>query len=500
MTFDPLPNEIVTFDRDEIVRRYLRDYSLRNPGADTGPKSLVYADALTFADQQLVALNNGKVAGRASMVRGMRGERLLEEGRSEGLEPDPAIGGSGYVSVIAATGGGTIYQDDVLIDSVTKLRFKCAVTDLYTSSKPVPVLGIDAGDTTNLAPGSILTWVNPRPGIGPKATVLLQNDGTGLSGGRPAETEAEFQQRIIDQRSNPPAGGNDAFYLQAARRTTNVAVEQPFTYAAIGGAGTIGLSFTLRPSRPGASRRPNPVQRGLVHANLVAKNPFDDGVIDLQILGTNVSPRVEVTWKTGAAGWVDGQVWPPHVAASPVAVIDTAPISATSFRVTTATVTVAPQVGQTIALLNRLTGKFARKRIAAVTTVLASHTWLLTFDTTLNASDLSLVPLTGALVSPWSESLDAVALAVFKHIDTLGPGEQVDPLPDPGQRQRRQPESPTRWPSVLTNGLALDIKAGAVSVADAELVFPAVPFATTAGTLGVSVNLLELADLGIYAQ
>lgn len=500
MAFDPLPTEIVTFDRDEIVRRYLRDYSLRNPGADTGPKSLPYADALTFADQQLVALNNGKVAGRASMVRGMRGQRLIEEGRSEGLEMDPAIGASGYVGITAATGGGTIYQGDVCIDQVTKLRFQCAVTALYTSLTPVPVLGIDSGEETNLAAGSVLVWVNPRPGIFSKATVLEQNDGTGISGGRPAETETEFQDRIIAKRSNPPAGGNDAFYQARARKTPNVAVQQPFTYAGIQGPGSIGIAFTMRPVRPGASRRPNGVQRGLVYENLVASNPFDDGVYDLEVLDSPVAARLEVSWKTGAAGWVDRVVWPPHVAASPVLVVDSAPITATSFRVSTAVSTVAPQVGQTVAVLNRATGKFARKRISAVSTVSAGLIWLLTFDTTLNASDLTFVPAAGALVSPWSESLDSVATAALQHFDRLGPGEQVSPLPDPGQRQRRQPESPAQWSHLLTNELAYDVKKNVAAAGDVGLLFPDVPYVTPVGVLGASVNLLELADLGVYAQ
>jgi len=116
-------------------------------------------------------------------------------------------------------------------------------------------------------------------------------------------------------------------------------------------------------------------------------------------------------------------------------------------------------------------------------------------------SDTDFIPTIGDLVSPWSDSLDAMAEPIIVAFGKLGPGEQVSTFPDPGYRQRRAPSSPAEWPSVLTNKTLLDDLFNIPQVQDASIVLPSsIPYATTVGTPGISVNLLKLGGLAAYAN
>jgi len=98
-------------------------------------------------------------------------------------------------------------------------------------------------------------------------------------------------------------------------------------------------------------------------------------------------------------------------------------------------------------------------------------------------------------VCPWSDSLQSLVPAVVGYFDTLGPGEMVSPLPDPGLRQRRSPSATS--PSVLTRRLIAPIDA-LDTIEDADVYAPTLPYATPVGTPGTVVNLLILSGLGAY--
>lgn len=498
MATDP-KEQIAVFDRETIAKNYRRSRLIRNPSSDVGPGTDPQLDSLTFADQAVVLYGNAQSIGEAMNLRSTFGKRLEQTAEEEGLNPPrlPAAGGLGFVRIAAAAGGANVLAGAVAVELTTGLRFRATVTGTYADAAPVPLAGVDTGPETNLAPGTVLTWQNPPIGAGPTVTVIEQADGSGLSGGREVESDAELQQRIADKRANPPSAGNSAAYIEAVESLPNVAVQKAFAYPAIKGPGTCGVAFTLRPARPGGSRVPNGAELAAATEELVAAFPEDDGILVAALAQQPVTCVLKLQWARSAAGWVDATPWPAYVASSKVCVSNAAAITATSFRASTATTTTAPQVGQTIALYDAAAGRFRRKRIATVTQVTAGKVWDLTFATANAASDTSFVPASGAAVSPWSDSLDSLVAPVASHFDTLGPGEQVSVLPDPGRRMRREPESPAAWPSVVSNRLlgpvfALD------TVADAALVEPTVPYATTVGTPGALSYLLSLGGLAAF--
>lgn len=500
MALDQSPGEIEVLDRDAIKSNYLRDYKIRNEDADTGPNGQPDLDAGTFADGQLPLYANAQVLGRATSLATTRGTKLDDVGNSEGVPRQDSIGATGYLAVVASVGGGTVFFGDVGIEPNTGLRYKCLATALYLNGASVPVGGIDTGTATNMPPGTVIQWTSPRPGIGPNATVVAQADGSGLKGGAPIEDDDSYAARIAQKRANPPASGNTADILAQVLKTPGVPVEAVWAWPAMLGTGTVAVAFTVRP-QTGGSRIPNGAQIGLVLGNLQAAFPGDDGIFVANIAAENVTQVLKVSWAAGATPWADAVPWPPYVSASKVAVLASPAPTTTTFRLSTATPgTTAPQVGQTIAVFDQPNAAFRKKRILTVAVVVAGQTWDIVCDTTNNATDLSYVPLTGQPISPWSDSLNLLVVPVTGYYATLGPGEMMaPPFPDPGQRQQRQPPSPGSWPSVLTNRLLTPVLA-APSVSDAGILEPAVPHATSVGTPGALVHLLQLADFAVFVE
>lgn len=494
---DVLLPEIAVKTRDQIARDYARSYSLRNPAADVGPGTQPALDAATLADQLVVLYADAQAVGEATSVRGTYGARLDALAASEGMTRLPAAGALGFVAMQAVSGGATALAGAVLKDPLTNLRFGVAVSGTYADGQAVPVAGIDTGPATSLASGTRLTWQNPPVGAGPTAAVVTQSDGSGLSGGRDIERDEELQARVVARRSNPPAAGNVAAYLECVEALPNMAVQKAFAYPAIKGPGTCGVAVTLRPAQPGASRIPNAAEMSTALAALVASFPADDGILLATLQAQAVEPVLKIQWSRSASGWTDAAPWPAYVAADKVHVNGAGALSATALRATTSTSTTTPQVGQTIAVYDAVAGKFRRKRIATVVVVVAAKSWDLTFLTANGASDTTFAPVNNALICPWSDSLDLLVPPVASHFDGLGPGEQVATLPDPGQRLRRQPESPSAWPSSVSNRL-LGPVFGLVAVADASLIEPTVPYATTVGTPGTLSYLLSLSDLAAF--
>lgn len=498
MPIEDLPGQMIVLTRDQHRNKYLRSIKIRNPAADTGPGNEPYLDASAHADSAVGLYHDAQLIGDATNTKTARGtwlDRLLD---AAGLERDPATGASGFVVAQTSTGGGTIFEDDEIKEPNSNLRYKCLVTKLYQNLDLVPVEGIDTGSETNLPAGTVLVWSAPRPGIGPRATVFEQEDGSGLSGGHPDESDEDCQQKLDDAKKNPPATGNDAEYQRVIEKTPGIAVQKAFTHPCIKGASTMGACFLLRPVAPGGSRLPNSAQIGQVLANLVATEAADDQIFVAQVLASPVAIVLRVTWSRRAPTWVDVATWPNFVTGLTLVDALTAP-TATAATLASATSQADPVAGQTIALYDVGAHVFRRKRIAAVVVVISGHKWTLTFDSSNAASDTSYVAVVGQIASPWSDSLQTLSDPTVAYLDGFGPGEQVASLPDPGLRQRRQPEAPESWPSAITNRIT-DPLFQLTSVQDVALALPSVPYPTPVGAPGTLSYLLELGDLAVYPQ
>jgi uncharacterized phage protein gp47/JayE len=500
MARDVLPEKLVTPARADLIRQYERDWQLRFPGAAVGPGTEPGAKARILADIVLPLYGEAARNAQVASLDDMDGGQLEDTADSLGLPRRlAAVGSSGGVTIGASLGGGTIFAGDEIKDLLTGLRWTCAATGVYTAGQAVPVVGKDAGAQTNIPAGRLLTWTSQRPGIASTATVVLQSDGSGLSGGRDLETDTDVAERIRAARANPAVAGNDADYQQAALRVPNVGLQAPFTFPCIAGPGTIGFAFTLRPAAPGGSRIPNATQRALVRSFLVGQFPKDDGLIDIALAAQATAVRLRVRWAAGARGWADASPWPAYDAANFVYVVYAG--SATAFRLASADPAHADvQAGQTIGFYNAAIGAFVRKRIASVTASTSGglRLWDVVCDSSNNASDLTYVPASGERPSPWSDSLDAVVPPIVAAFDQTGPGELfAEPYLDAGARQKRSPPNPETWPSELSGRIEAPID-DLPAVNTVRVVEPALPFATTVGTPSALAYLLELSSISAH--
>jgi len=498
---DSFPTEIVTYTREQVLEKYARDYQFRQPLADVGPGTQPAIDAAVCADALAVLHADAVVIGNNTKDETSTDQAVDDALRVAGVPPRlPATGAVGYVTITASVGGVNIIAGSEIKTKATPKRYQSFVTGLYQNGDQVLIGGIDTGPSTNQDAGTVMVWTSPPPGLATEAVVWEASDGTGLTGGRLEESDAEAIARLIATRANPPASGNEAAYIKETEATPGLAIQKALAYpASPAGPGNMSVAFLLRPATPGANRLPSGAQRALVAANLAAVFPGDDGIFVLDVVGEPLDIHFGVAWRESAVGWADKTPWPPYISGDPVVVKTGTSPTALVVRVITGTATTSPQTGQTVAFWNGSTGVFVPKRIASFVTHVADQEWTLTFDTSNAASDTTYVPFLGQTVMPYSESLDDVVSAVIAHIDGMGPGEVVAVFPDPGLRQRRTPRSPAEWPHDLTNRVLTGVLAVG-SIADAELLYPSVPYPVPVGTPGVLVYLFELRDLALFEQ
>lgn len=500
MAIDTLPVAFVAKTRDRIKADYLRSYKIRNPGARTEEGTQPDLDASVAADVVLPLYGIAKRNADATALGSTTDDALEERADEAGIPPRlAAAGASGFVEVEASAGGGTIFEDDELVNPETRLVYRCTTTALYVDGDLVPVEGVSTGEQTNLDPGIVLRWSSPRPGIGPNATVEADTEGNGLTGGRVVEGDDELRERIRDARSNPKASANEAEIRAALAEIPGLRIQAAFVWPGIVAPGTCGFSFTLQPSRAGGSRIPNATQLSIALAYLQGRFPADHGFFPIALVEQDVDMSLDVEWAEGAVRWADATPWPPYQApsAGPGAVVVSAATSAIAFTLATDdadyTGVTQPVVGQTIGFYDRDAAAFVRKRIASFT---GTGPWAITADESNAVSDTTYVPIVGQRACPWSDSLDDLVAPLVAHIDATGPGEQVGTPFDAGLRMKRVPRPPKQWPINVSNRALRDVIELA-SVQDAEIV-DGLGTACATGSPGVSARLLRIRYLAAF--
>ena len=504
MPIDTLPGEIIVKSRDRVKQDFLRSYKLRQPDANTSPGTAPDIDAATVADQMVPVYANAQTIGRNILLKNATGDGLDEIGESEIGPRNGPSRATGFVVCSAAATGGTIFDGDELQEPNTGLLYECALTGLYNDGDLVPVRSRDTGVAVNLESGVALAWSSPRPGIGPTVTVYEQTDGTGLTGGAPAEDDDTYRERIRQHRIDPAASGNSSEYIEAVEDVPGISIDKAFAYPAIYGPGTIAVAFTVRPQSVGSSRLPSAIQISDVEGYVTGALPGDDSAFFLTLLDDDVTVSLDVEWSGGTGGWADIMPWPPRyeqgaAPGAPGRVIVTTVIDATHFTLATDntdyTGVLQPVVGQTIAFYDSAKRKFRRKKVLSFT---GTGPWAIMCDTADRASDTEYTPVTTQQPCPWSDALDSVVAPVLAYFRTFGPGEQVASFPDDGYRQRRYPRPPKLWPIETSNRMLepifdLDTIHDVVFAEGLGVV-------TTVGTLGTTAYLMRLAGFTIFPK
>jgi hypothetical protein len=469
-TIEQLPGLIPTTTRDREIERFKRSVRVRVPDADTGDSSPVDTDARVCADITMPLYAAAQINNNNTVLENSRGAALDQWADRYGIAPRrEAFGASGAVTFAGSTGGSTILAEDELRDEATGLRYRVITTGTYVPGDPINVTGKDTGPATNVPTGRQLKWSSPRPGCSDYAVVAPG----GLTGGADRENDDNFLLRIKQEMQNRAASGNDAEYQLEIESTPGVGVQKAFTWPAISHAGTTAYSCTVQPAHSGGSRCANSAQMALVEAHLAGKFPGDDGAMAALLADQNADVVLKIDWSENALGWADLAPWPQYFAESPSGSAGAIQVSAASsptvFTLATAngvyTGARQPVVGQTLAFYDQAGFAWRRKRILSFT---GTGPWVITCDTTNNASDVSYTPQIGQRACPWSDSLAAVLTGLWSYFDTLGPGEQVASFYDEGTRQQRQPRPTVGWSHRIATRPLID-SITAREVADVDL-------------------------------
>lgn len=497
MPIDKFAGAIATKSRVQVREDWCASYKLRKPDADTGPKSFPFVIGSATADMAMPHYANAEVLGDATATTTARGKALDTEAEAAGRPRKKAAGAIGWVTVSTSTGGSNVVQGDLLKFKPTGKRYQAKITEPVGDGDEIIVQCVDTGPATNLAAGSILEWVSPRPGMSITATVFENTDGSGISGGTEDETDEELQQALLDLRRYPAAAGNENDVVRIIEGITGIGIQKAFVVPAVLGPGTKSIMFTMRPASAGDSRLPNSAVVALVESIVKDAFPSDDGIFAAMLTEEPVAVALEVTWRPDAKSWVDLSPWPASVSPG-VAVNGGTTPTALSCRLRTSTNTTTPAVNQSIGFYDASNKKFVRKVIATVSVVIANQSWDVTFSGDSPLSDKSYVPVVDQLASPWADSLADLIAPIHAYVDKQGPGEMFATFDDPGRRKRRVPEpTPEAWPSRIENRLLTDVFKIA---GDAEIVAPSVPLATPVGTPPLLALLHRCTDIAAYKQ
>jgi hypothetical protein len=498
---------ITVKNKDEWREFWLQCYGNRVTDADVGPNSFPWARASAIADCLSIQSANAQIMAGGIPLDSLTGDQL-DKKYGEKLPRIVATKASNYITIECGSAGTTILNGDRLSFGSTRNQYEhTGATTLYVNGQSVPVRSVDPGSGQNVAAGTVLNWSLIRAGCYATCKVFEMPNGDGLTGGRDAESDEEYKNRIRAFNANPVGHGNEGDLLvlleEAASNPTlgrpghGVPVEKGFVYPAIRGPGTIGCTFLVKADEYWATRAPTSGQLTTVLNYVSQYMPSMDMIFMAPPLATYVNIDLKLTLDPRAAQWADAVPWPPYRARGSGMLVITAAPDALHFTIGVDSGTYSgvtpPAVGNSIALYDRLAGAFRRKKIGAIS---GTGPWDITVDTTSGVSDYSYQPGTSAAVSPWFDAINDVATAVGKTFAKLGPGEMTANDPGDGKRMMRVPfPAPASYPKDVTARLAYDVVNAVQSISDGTFLrdTQSAPVGDTAG-----VYLVTLFDLGLF--
>ena len=458
------PSTGALFTEDEIAR-----------ATQPGSRYWIEADAIDLWGQANQArarwMANQAIPHRATtaMLENVHAPMWL------GADPRlPATGGSGTVSAPAADGsifpGSTTLGDPTAAICTDPNGARYQNLEDVTASGGVAELSlraIDTGVSTNIPPGTRLTWSQNAPlGAEPNFTI-----DEAFSGGSEIESDAELADRVESIMRYRPGAGNSAHFM-AWCRETHVALEYAFVYPTFAHAGSVMVAITQKRKDAGAVA----VIDGKSYAGPNARLDVSDGLFNavVQYITPPYSPMVPEDWyvvvstPTGQpsnivlqltmsvstnGGWYDRAPWPhPADTSSPKETIITSAPSQTEFEVTVDTDDYLPGMtgdgsltGEDVPAIMVWDDSTSRFEKLEVLSVEKDGT---TVSVTLLKEPDYITLTVGMRISPYTELHETIARAAEAYFDELGPGELFDVTTDSrGSRARRYPFRTEKYPS-----------------------------------------------------
>lgn len=228
-----------------LIERARADIESRLPGADSRLRHSVL-DVLARVHAGAAAGLYGYLANIADQIMPdtANGQFLARHVAIWGLRPKAAV-----AAVITATATGT--NGSVIISGTQVSRSDGAIyattaaATITAGRATITLQAVDAGLDGDVAPGAVLTFTAPVPGVNATVSVV----GTSTAGAEEEDLEA-LRARLLRRIRTPPQGGAASDYVSWALEQPGVTRAWP--YPGWLGAGTVGLTFVM-------DDRPDPV-------------------------------------------------------------------------------------------------------------------------------------------------------------------------------------------------------------------------------------------------
>lgn len=456
-------------------------------------------DALLLLQQQravfLAAQANLATASTESLKNlhaPLWGEVFLQAAGGSGLVNAPALSGTlFYGTTIIGDPSATVARD------AAGLRYQVLYSEVTPPSEIalLTMVGIDTGDSTNLEPGTKLTWVN-----GPIGATAAPTVATKFRGGLPAETDAQFIKRLQRRIRHKQGAGNRAQLRAWAEDAANNAVESAFVYSCVFHAGSVALAIVQkRGSITGpAGRVASAGTLAAVTAQLVppgsAVLPGHPRLVVLGAVPVASDLVIGLSQAQGSsAGWVDFQPWPSQLATITATNIGGNPLA---FRLSTAGALPFGGIPRMM-IWDVPTSRFEELSVASVSlqSGIVYDVVLTNLPTHALAVNDFCCPLNGAR--------KVIAETVELFFDSLGPGELIDTSPTSIDSRRgrafRFPKPNEEYPQRAgTTVLSFLQDALGTSLADSVLSSVSVALPPIPADPILGPGLLVAGRLGIY--
>ena len=287
------PTDIETI-RDQL----LDDYRNQVPGANTGPKSEIYARATLLAGALAMQQYGLKYVENQIFPDSADYDNVVRHASLYGLTPKVATAAAegtvrltGVNSTVVSSGLTLTHDDGTEVVTTSGGTITGGILDVTADA-------VTTGTAGNKVSGDELTVQSPPAGVDPDATVLADFDG-----GTDDETKAALADRVIQRMRKGNAGGTHSDYEQWALAVDGVL--EAHTLEMRNGPGTVSVAVY---SEDGNGNR-EPANAGLradVLTALNAARPVTDEV-DVPSI-TEVSQDVTVVDLEVEAGFDSAEV------------------------------------------------------------------------------------------------------------------------------------------------------------------------------------------------
>lgn len=228
----------------ELIRQAQADINANLPNADARlPQSNLDVLAIStagLADEQLDAID---FHARQIHVTTATGDVGLGRHASEwGIPRKESTQASGELA--ATVTGGNPLRAGALFQTQTQIRVITTTDGVISGGVLVASCqAVEAGITGNLDAGTILTTVNPIPGV---MGAIVTGD---MRGGTDREQQEPWRGRILDRIQRPPQGGAEHDYVRWALEFPGVT--RAWCFPKEQGIGTVVVRFAMDNNYPG---------------------------------------------------------------------------------------------------------------------------------------------------------------------------------------------------------------------------------------------------------